>query len=146
MHYGTQYKSNTINIKKPIPSSRSTPNAQSEELHKGKKYYSHIQSPNPDVFNMPNRSHLVESTTNRYEKFSLIFNGEGNNNNNLYCVIDQVSDMKCKIISQTNIIKEYDNWINLLLNIVNTRNETTTNNTNADVIHYDLATPVQKVS
>jgi hypothetical protein len=45
--------------------------------------------------------------------------------------------MKCQLISQANSIKEYENWINILLNMVNLKDD----NDN----HYDIATPIQKV-
>jgi hypothetical protein len=45
--------------------------------------------------------------------------------------------LKCQFIAQANIIKDYENWVNLLLNIVNNKNDTEN--------HHDFATPIQKV-
>ena len=41
-------------------------------------------------------------------------------------------------MSQTNLIKEYENWINILLLIVGD------NPTFDDEVHYDIKTPIQK--
>jgi hypothetical protein len=52
-------------------------------------------------------------------------------------MIEETNDLKCKAIAQANIIKEYENWVHLLLNIINAKQETDK--------HHDLATPIQKV-
>ena len=41
-------------------------------------------------------------------------------------------------MSQTILIKEYENWINILLSIVGD------NPTFDDEVHYDMGTPIQK--
>ena len=46
----------------------------------------------------------------------------------------EVNLLKCKILANSNVIKEYENWINLLLNVVNV------NQTPSD--YFDLANPV----
>jgi len=42
--------------------------------------------------------------------------------------------LKCKILANSNVIKEYENWINLLLNVVNV-------NQNPND-YFDLANPI----
>ncbi len=42
-----------------------------------------------------------------------------------------------KLLVNSNVIKEYENWVAILLNIVNLKDETDK--------HYDLGTPIEKV-
>ena len=51
---------------------------------------------------------------------------------------DELDLLKIRLISQNNLLKEYENWINILLSIVGD------NPTFEDDIHYDLGTPIQK--
>ena len=55
--------------------------------------------------------------------------------------IDELSKYKRKLIAQASIIKEYENWTHILLNIVNT-----SKSLNKTEIHSDYATPIQKVT
>lgn len=54
-----------------------------------------------------------------------------------YYSIEEINDLKCLIISQTNTIKEYESWVNLLISIINSN----TNNSN----HHDFGSLLQKV-
>ena len=49
---------------------------------------------------------------------------------------DETNLLKCQILSNANILKEYENWINLILNVINT--------TQKENEYFDLATPVEK--
>lgn len=51
--------------------------------------------------------------------------------------IEELNELKCKLISQANVIKEYEGWVNILINIINSKND--------KVNHNDFSTPVQKV-
>ena len=48
-----------------------------------------------------------------------------------------MNEIKCQFISNVLIIKEYEGWINLMLQILNIKQE--------DINHIDFATPIQKV-
>jgi hypothetical protein len=50
---------------------------------------------------------------------------------------DEVSDLKCKLITQINVLKDYESWVQILLNIVNVKDDMSK--------HYDTATPIEKV-
>jgi len=69
------------------------------------------------------------------------YNSNDNNNitnNNNFLKDDEIDLLKIRLISQNNLLKEYENWINILLSIVGD------NPTFDDDIHYDLGTPIQK--
>jgi hypothetical protein len=42
-----------------------------------------------------------------------------------------------KLLVNSNVIKEYENWVAILLNIMNLKDEVEK--------HYDLGTPIEKV-
>jgi len=71
----------------------------------------------------------------RSEKLFLLLNNDGNR-----CILfflDEMNDIKCEFVSNVLIIKEYEGWINLMLQILNIKQE--------DINHIDFATPIQKV-
>lgn len=54
--------------------------------------------------------------------------------------LDKISEKKLQLIYQNNIVKEYENWTHLLLNIINL----TKSNSTDKLTHVDYATPIQK--
>jgi hypothetical protein len=52
--------------------------------------------------------------------------------------IDELSNLKYKILKQRNILKDYESWVQILLNIVNIKDDPSN--------HYDIATPIEKVN
>ena len=67
------------------------------------------------------------------------------NEGNLSSNQDDVSNLKRKAILQNNIIKSYDGWIHLLINIVNENNKKEHNNPRNQYSHYDFTTSIEKV-
>jgi hypothetical protein len=61
-----------------------------------------------------------------------------NNDDNNILKDDELNLLKIRLMSQTNLMKEYENWINILLSIVGD------NPTFDDDVHYDMGTPIQK--
>ena len=53
--------------------------------------------------------------------------------------IDKASDLKLHLIYQNNIIKDYENWTHLLINIINH-----TKSSEKELVHVDYATSIQK--
>ena len=51
--------------------------------------------------------------------------------------IEELSSLKCKLLKQINVLKDYESWVQILLNIVNVKDDNTK--------HYDIATPIEKV-
>ncbi len=58
---------------------------------------------------------------------------------------DDINSMKKKIVLQSNIIKNYDGWIHLLINIINENNKRSQNSYRTNGSHYDFATSIEKV-
>jgi hypothetical protein len=58
---------------------------------------------------------------------------------------DDVPNLKRKVILQGNIIKSYDSWIHLLINIVNDNNKKNLNSSRNNASHFDFATSIEKV-
>lgn len=61
--------------------------------------------------------------------------------NTYFTIIDKLSEKKLQLVCQNNIIKEYESWTHLLLNIIN---NTKTNPNEKNFTHIDYGTPVQK--
>jgi hypothetical protein len=80
-------------------------------------------------------NNIIVSSDDEYDNKE---NNENDINNNNILKDDEVNLLKIRLISQNNLLKEYENWINILLSIVGD------NPTFEDDIHYDLGTPIQK--
>lgn len=52
--------------------------------------------------------------------------------------LEEIKDLKSQFVCQSNIIKEYEGWINLMLNIINCKREL--------VKHQDFASHIEKVN
>ncbi len=50
---------------------------------------------------------------------------------------DEINELKLRLLVNSNVIKEYENWVAILLNIMNLKDEVDK--------HYDLGTPIEKV-
>lgn len=58
---------------------------------------------------------------------------------------DDINSLKRKVILQGNIIKSYDSWIHLLINIVNENNKKNLNISRNNASHFDFASSIEKV-
>lgn len=73
------------------------------------------------------------------------------NGNNLYnegkisIIVDDINSIKRKIVLQNNIIKSYDGWIHLLINIINENNKKNHNSHRTNGSYNDFATSIEKV-
>jgi hypothetical protein len=58
---------------------------------------------------------------NLNSKFDQMSDLMGNECKNIYLNLEKAEEnlLKCKILANSNVIKEYENWINLLLNVIN---------------------------
>ena len=87
-------------------------------------------------FNSPDKKDNSKNESQRFEKSSFML---GNNRNYLSTnLIEDINDLKCKLISQRYILKEYENWIQILLNIIYCKEE-------EDIIHNDYSSQIEKV-
>lgn len=96
------------------------------------------------------RAYLDNKNNTMLEKHSSVESFHNSNSNSKYLnlllkegknslFLDKPSEYKLQLIFQNNIIKEYESWTHLLLNIIN---HTKSNEKNPN--HVDYATPIQK--
>lgn len=93
---------------------------------------------------------MRKEQSSKQEEINLLSTEKSWNNDRsiLLHYIDEIEFLRRKFITQNNIIRQYDYWLHLLLNIVNENNLTTPKlNKESHNLHIysDLATPIQKV-
>lgn len=91
------------------------------------------------IFTQDSNSQYKENTMHTHQrcKSSLLqLTTESKLNYYSYSLIDESSSLMTKLIIQSNILKEYNTWVNILLSIINSKS------TNEN--YCDLGTPIQK--